>query len=59
MFTIFVNILISIVGFFAGHFLGNVIGRELIQLGVINFGWGTGGSFFFLIIGGLISHPLF
>ena len=59
VFSIFVDILISIAGFFAGHFMAFLIGRELIPLGVINFGWGTGGSILFLFIGGLISHPLF
>lgn len=59
VFSIFVDILIAIAGFFAGHFLGNVIGRELIQLGVINFGWGTAISIVFLLVGGFISHPLF
>ena len=59
VFSIFVNILISIAGFFFGQFIGNVIGKELIHIGVINFGWGTATSFIFLLIGGAISHPLF
>ncbi len=59
VFSIFVNILIAAVGFFAGNFVGNVIGRELIRIGVINFGWGSATSFVFLLIGTAISHPLF
>ncbi len=59
VFSIFVNIIIALLGFFAGHFFANIIGREFIRLGVINFGFGSFGSFIFLFIGGLISHPLF
>ena len=59
IFSIFVDILIAIAGFFAGQFVGTIIGRELLQVGVINFGWGTIVSFIFLMIGGAISHPLF
>ena len=58
-FSIFVNILIAVAGFFAGHFIGNVIGKEFLHVGVINFGWGTFTSIIFLVIGGFISHPLF
>ena len=59
VFSIFINILIAAAGFFIGHFIGNVIGRELIRIGVINFGWGSLTSFIFLLIGVAISHPLF
>ncbi|MBQ6341776.1 MAG: hypothetical protein IJI41_01500 [Anaerolineaceae bacterium] len=59
IFSIFVDILIAIAGFFAGQFVGNVFGVKLLQLGTINFGWGTIVSFIFLMIGGAISHPLF
>lgn len=59
VFSIFVNILIAIAGFFVGQFLGNTIGREFFRFGVINFGWGTGMSIVFLVIGIFISHPLF
>lgn len=59
IFSIFVDIIIAIAGFFAGHFVGTIIGREFIQVGVINFGWGSFLSFVFLMIGGAISHPLF
>jgi len=59
VFSIFVNIMIAIAGFFVGQFVGNVIGREFLRVGVINFGWGTIISFIFLVIGSAISHPLF
>ena len=59
IFTMFVDIIISTAGFFAGHFIGNIIGTELVRIGVINFGWGSLTSFIFLVIGGLISRPLF
>ena len=59
VFSILVNILIAIAGFFVGQFVGDIIGRELIQIGMINFGWGSAVSFFFLMIGLVISHPLF
>ena len=59
VFSIFVDIFIAIAGFFAGQFIGYVIGRDLFRIGVINFGWGTVASFIFLMIGGFISHPMF
>ncbi len=59
IFSIFVDILIAIAGFFAGQFVGNIIGFKFLQIGTINFGWGTIVSFLFLMIGGAISHPLF
>ena len=59
VFSIFVNILIAAAGFFVGQFLGNAVGREFVQFGVINFGWGTITSIIFLVIGAFISHPLF
>jgi len=59
VFSIFVNILIATAGFFVGQFVGNVIGREFLRVGVINFGWGSIISFIFLAIGSAISHPLF
>lgn len=59
VFTIFINIAIAIAGFFAGQFVGSVIGREPLRLGVIYFGWGSMVSFLFLAIGYFISHPLF
>ena len=59
IFSIFINIIIAIAGFFAGQFVGGIIGREYFRVGVINFGWGTFISFIFLLIGGAISHPLF
>lgn len=59
VFSIFIDILIAVAGFFAGQFVGNIIGRELIRIGVINFGWGTVVSFVFLVIGAAISNPLF
>ncbi len=59
VFSIFMNILIATAGFFAGNFIGSVIGREVFRVGVINFGWGSATSIIFLIIGVLISHPLF
>ena len=59
VFSVFVNILIAAAGFFVGQFVGNIVGRELIQIGMINFGWGSGVSFIFLMIGASISHPLF
>ena len=59
VFSIFVNIIIALLGFFAGHFFGNIIDREFIRLGVFNFGWGSMGSIIFLMVGGMISHPLF
>ena len=58
-FMLIIDILISSAGFFAGHFIGNIIGTELIRIGVINFGWGSLTSFIFLVVGGLISRPLF
>lgn len=59
VFSIFVNILIAIGGFFVGQFLGDAIGREFFRFGVINFGWGTFASILSLVIGTVISHPLF
>ena len=59
VFTILINILISTAGFFAGQFVGSVIGREILRFGVIYFGWGTVVSILFLAIGYMISHPLF
>lgn len=59
VFSIFVYILISIAGFFVGHFIGNIIGWNFFRIGMINFGWGSAVSILFLVIGGLISHPLF
>ena len=59
VFTILINILISTAGFFVGQFVGSVIGGEVLRLGVIYFGWGTVVSILFLLIGYLISHPLF
>lgn len=59
VFAIFVDILIAVAGFFAGQFVGNIIGKEFFRVGVINFGWGTLTSFIFLLIGGFVSHPLF
>lgn len=53
------DMVIATGGFFAGQFIGNVIGRELIQVGVINLGWGTIISFIFLLIGSMVSRPLF
>lgn len=58
-FTIFVDILISVAGFFVGHLAGNIIGTELFRIGVINFGWGTFMSFIFLAAGAFISNPFF
>ncbi len=59
VFSIFINILIATAGFFAGQFVGSVIGTEVLRLGVIYFSWGTIVSFIFLGIGYMISHPLF
>ena len=59
VFMIFVDILIAAAGFFIGHYIGNIIGRELFQVGVINFGWGTFVSIISLVVGGFISHPIF
>lgn len=59
VFSIFIDILIAIAGFFAGQFVGSVIGTEVLRLGVIYFSWGTIVSFIFLGIGYMISHPLF
>ena len=59
VFSIFVDIVIALLGFIGGHYFGILIDKEFIRLGVINFGWGSAGSFIFLVIGGMISHPLF
>lgn len=59
VFSVFVNILIAITGFFVGHFIGNIIGTEFIRVGMINFGWGTFLSIIFLVVGGFLSHPMF
>ena len=59
VFSIFVNILIAIAGFFIGHFIGDIIGKEFIQVGMINFGWGTLLSIISLVVGGFLSHPMF
>ena len=59
VFSIFVDIVIAVGGFFAGQFIGYIIGKEMFRVGVINFGWGTAASIVFLIIGGFISHPMF
>ncbi|MBQ6518225.1 MAG: hypothetical protein IJI14_05870 [Anaerolineaceae bacterium] len=58
-FSILINILIATAGFFAGQFVGSIIGHEILRLGVIYFGWGSAVSVIFLTIGYLISHPLF
>ena len=58
-FSIFIDILIAVAGFFAGQVIGNLIDREFIRVGVINFGWGSFTSFIFLVVGGFLSHPLF
>ena len=54
-----IDIAIATGGFFAGQFIGNIVGRELIHVGGINLVWGTAVSFIFLLIGSMISHPLF
>ena len=59
VFTILIDILISTAGFFAGQFVGSVIGREPFRFGVIYFGWGSFISIIFLLIGYAISNPLF
>ena len=58
-FTMIVDIFIAIAGFFTGQFIGNIVGREVLRVGVINLGWGTAISIVFLIVGGMISRPLF
>lgn len=56
-FSILVYMLFSTIGFFLGHLLGNVV-PEMLRIGVINFGWGTLGSWALMFINGLIGNPL-
>lgn len=58
-FTMIIDILIAAGGFFAGQFIGNLVGKEFIRVGVINLGWGTAVSFIFLVVGSMVSRPLF
>lgn len=58
-FMMIMDIIIATAGFFSGQFIGNLVGREFIRVGVINLGWGTVISFIFLLIGSMVSRPLF
>ena len=59
VFTLFIYILVSAAGFFLGNWLGWLIGKEILVIGVFSFGWATLISFMFLAVAGLLSHPLF
>ncbi len=57
-FVLFFYMVISVAGFFLGQYLGSLVGIHFFQVGTINIGMGVLVSIVFLIISGLISHPL-
>ena len=58
LFTLFIYVLVSNIGFFGGQYLAGLIGISLFPLGTINFGVGTISSIGILLIGGWVSRPL-
>ena len=55
LFRLILYLVLSIAGFFAGHFLAQSLSINFIQLGTINLGFGILGSIVFLALGYWLS----
>lgn len=55
LFRLVLYLVLSIVGFFGGHFLAQALSIIFIQLGTINLGFGILGSIVFLGLGYWLS----
>ncbi len=53
-----IYLVVSIIGFFGGQYLANLVGIKFITLGTINFGIGSLSSIGLLLIGSWISRPI-
>lgn len=58
VFSVIVYLLFGVAGFVGGHYFSELLGMELLPLGIINFGWGTISCFFVLLVITLLSKPL-
>ena len=55
LFRLVLYLVLSIIGFFGGHFLAQAFSINFIQLGTINLGFGILGSIVFLGLGYWLS----
>ena len=58
LFTLFIYIVVSNIGFFGGQYIAELMGIKFLTLRTINFGVGTIVSIGLLLIGGWISRPI-
>ncbi len=58
VFSAIVYLIAGAIGFIGGHYMGELIGMELLPLGIINFGWGIVVCLFVLFVITMLSKPL-
>ena len=58
IFELFVYIIVSNAGFFFGNWIGWLIGRLVVPIGVISFTWASLFSLGLLLLAGALSNPL-
>ena len=58
LYRLLLYLVLSVIGFFGGHFAANLLSTRVLQVGTINLGFGIVGSVLLLILGYWLSPKM-